>query len=179
MESSAKQQARTSKLAPVLEDYYMGPEAAPIKQRNTKPAACKKPVGWKKKGSSMSPLVRLLGNLRDAYVRMMNDLAERPDMNSLAGVAAAPYKYYSPPVCCHGAATTTECYNDSCELLRELLFRPERRTTQTELTKPWDLPSLQQLVEYVQQGGAYQQAQHGTASCSWCIIVLQVQGFIS
>jgi hypothetical protein len=136
MESSAKQQARTSKLAPVLEDYYMGPEAAPIKQRNTKPAACKKPVGWKKKGSSMSPLVRLLGNLRDAYVRMMNDLAVKTDMNSLAGVAAAPYKYYSPPVCCHGAATTTECYNDSCELLRELLFRPERRTTQTELSKP-------------------------------------------
>jgi hypothetical protein len=130
MGSSAKQQARTSKLTPVLEDYYMGPEAAPIKQRNTKPAVCKKPVGWKK-DSSMSPLVRLLGKLRDAYVRTMNDLAE-----SLAGVAAAPSEYYYPPACCHGAATTTECYNDSCELLRELLFRPERQTTQTELTKP-------------------------------------------
>jgi hypothetical protein len=30
-----------------------------------------------------------------------------------------------------------------------------------------------------QQGGAYQQAQDGTVSWSWCIIVLQVQGFIS
>lgn len=84
----------------------------------------------------MSPLVGLLGKLRDAYVRMMNDLAEKADMNSLAGVAAAPYEYYFPPACCHGAATTTECYNDSSELLRELLFGTERQTTQTELTKP-------------------------------------------
>jgi hypothetical protein len=167
---SSKLQPR-SKLAPVLEEHYMGAPhvdyetdagdvqlqqkqlrataaaAGAPKQllgRSSKPG-CKE-TGSKKALESISPL-RLLGKLRDRYVRMMNDMAEKGDMIAVGlagyhGAVATPYSY---PCCSTRATTMTKDYNldSSCEqLLNELFFRPNTESscqkTQTQaVTKPW------------------------------------------
>lgn len=143
---SSKLQARC-KLATVLEDYYMGApyvdyetDAGDVqlqqKQLRATAAAAagapkqllrrcsSKPVcketGSKKALESISPL-RLLGKLRDRYVRMMNDMAEKGDIITVGlagyhGAVATPYSY---PCCRTRATTMTKDYNldSSCEQL--------------------------------------------------------------
>ncbi len=167
---ASKLQAR-SKLAPVLDDYYMGAphmdhetEAGDVQLRQkqlraTAAAAgapkqllgrCSSKPGCKETGSkkaleSISPL-RLLGKLRDRYVRMMNDMAEKGDMSAVGlagyhGAVATPYIY---PCCSTRATTMTKDYDldSSCEqLLSELFFGPSTQSscqkTQTQaVTKP-------------------------------------------
>jgi hypothetical protein len=160
-----------SKLAPVLEDHYMGAphldyetDAGDVqlqqKQLRATAAAagapkqllgrCSSKPGCKETGSkkaleSISPL-RLLGKLRDRYVRMMNDMAERGDMSAVGlagyyGGVATPYNY---PCCSTRATTLTKDYNldSSCEqLLSEIFFGRSTESscqkTQTRaVTKP-------------------------------------------
>jgi hypothetical protein len=166
---SSKLQPR-SKLAPVLEDYYMGAPHVDyqtdagdfqLQQKQLRataaaaapkqlPGRCSSKPGCKETGSkkaleSISPL-RLLGKLRDRYVRMMNDMAEKGDMITVGlagyhGAVATPYSY---PCCSTRATTMTKDYNldSSCEqLLSELFFGPNTESscqkTQTQaVTKP-------------------------------------------